>query len=209
MMEAVMNIQHKYHVIILMAGKSSRFGQPKAFLPFDENHNFIQNLLHQYIEAGINQIVLVTNTLLVNELEMNLPGNLPKEKIKIIVNPDIESNRFYSLKLALQNMELSYPVFIQNIDNPFTSSDLINEMKGKIQENQYVAPGYQGKRGHPILLSKEILKFIIEFDSVNENLRDLLEDFICEEVPTDDTRLMANINTREEYVKYFNHELPV
>lgn len=203
-----MDVKSKYNAIILMAGKSSRFGQPKAFLPFNPELNFIQNLIHQYTRAGIENIVLVTHAQLIKKLKKQIQENLYANSIKIVCNIRPVSDRFYSLKLGLNNIDSTYPAFIQNIDNPFTTSALLNQMKEKLETGKYVVPVYLGKRGHPILLSKEILQHIRNIKSDSEDLRVILEQFLFEEVLTGDENLLANINTEEDYLNYFKHEIP-
>ncbi|MDP1725259.1 MAG: NTP transferase domain-containing protein [Bacteroidota bacterium] len=204
-----MDVKNKYSAIILMAGKSARLGQPKAWLSFDPEFNFIQNLVYQYTQAGIENIVLVTHSQLIKQLKKQIHENLNANSIKIVCNIRPVSDRFYSIKLGLNNIDNSFPVFIQNIDNPFTTSGLLNQMKAKIEPGKYVVPVYLGKKGHPVLLSKEILQHIKEIKSDSEDLRVILEKFSFEEVPVDDEKLLANINTEEDYIKYFNHAIPV
>ncbi len=204
-----MEPQDKYKVIVLMAGKSSRFGQPKAFLPFNKDRNFIQNLLFQYREAGIEEIILVTNVSVLKELEKQLQENLFDGSLKIVINPEPESDRFFSLKLALKNMDICCSAFIQNIDNPFISSELISKMRNKIKPGKYVVPSFLGKKGHPVLLSKEILQYLSTIMSDSENLKEILAEFAFEEVFVDDESVLANINTKEDYFNYFNYAIPV
>lgn len=204
-----MDTKSKYNAIILMAGKSSRFGQPKAFLPFNREFNFIQNLIYQYTRAGIENMVLVTHAQLIKGLKKHIQENMYGGNIKIVCNIRPESDRFYSLKLGLNHIDLNCPAFIQNIDNPFTTSALLNQMKDKIETGKYVVPVYSGKKGHPILLSKEILQHIRDIKSDNEDLRVVLEQFPFEKVLVDNENLLANINTEEDYLKYFNHAIPV
>ncbi len=204
-----MDIINKYSAIILMAGKSSRFGQPKAWLPFNHDYNFIQNLIYQYTRAGIENIVLVTHAQLIKKLKQQIHENLFADSIKIVCNIRPVSDRFYSLKLGLNNMDTAGSAFIQNIDNPFTTSDLINQMKAKIEPGKFVVPVYLNKKGHPILLSKEIIQYIREIKSDSEDLRNVLENFSFEAVSVDDEKILANINTEEDYLKYFNHAIPV
>ncbi len=205
MNDRIINDSENSSAIILSAGKSERFGEPKALLPFDETNSFLQKLILEYFKAGIKNIIVVINKDL-NEAVLNQIRILPTEmSISIIDNANPEAGRFSSIKLAADFLETNRHAFIQNIDNPFTSSDLIMKMLSEIKLEHYVVPIYNGENGHPVFLSNSVLQKIRALKSTDGNLREVLKEFSSIKINTEDANIHANINIPEDYLKYFNH----
>lgn len=190
--------------IILSAGKSGRYGSPKALISFDEKHSFLQKIALEYFDSGVRNIVLVINSEIEKEI-LNEICTLPKEmKITVVINPHPEEGRFSSIRLAVNAIGDSQNVFIQNIDNPFTTAELLTKMLDKSGEGDFIVPVYHGTNGHPVLISEIVLKHILAMKSDVGNLREVLEKFKSVNVEFFDPNILANINTLEEYSKYFN-----
>jgi molybdenum cofactor cytidylyltransferase len=192
--------------IILSAGKSERFGKPKAFLQFLEKQTFLEKLIQVYLDAGIKKIIVVTNEDIIREMERIVVKFRNNSDILLIMNKHPEAGRFSSIQLGLEGTGEHVAAFIQNIDNPFTTPSLLENMKSKLEQRMYVVPVFQGVKGHPVLLSSGIINHIREIAGENANLRDILNEFDGMEVNADDERIHANINTEADYHKYFAHE---
>jgi len=65
---------------------------------------------------------------------------------------------------------------------------------------------YKGKSGHPVLLGSEILKNISLIEKSDFNLRNYLNDYKRIEVISNDDKTIVNINTLNDYQKYFKNE---
>ncbi len=196
---------HDVSAIVLSAGKSERFGKPKAFLAFNQTNTFIQHLIFEYYHAGICNIIIVTNKDLLDEMNrqiQNIPANI---NINIVVNTHTELGRFSSIKRAVDTINTGCNAFIQNIDNPFTTTILLRRMMDAFVEGSYVVPTFDNERGHPVLVSHKIIQHIKEMDMMDTNLRDVLSQFPVIEIQADDPTIHANINTPEAYIMYFNH----
>ncbi len=198
----------KFSAIILSAGKSERFGTPKALLHFDKNNSFLQKLLFEYSETGIKDIIIVINASLEMSLENQIQTLPPELKITALINPHPEKGRFSSIELAVNAVKKSHLAFIQNIDNPFTTAELLRQMITKTDDCNYVVPVYNGEKGHPVLLSAKILNCIRKMKSSDGNLRELLDKFPSAELCVRNPNILANINTKDDYLKYFSHAAP-
>jgi len=193
--------------IILSAGKSVRFGQPKAFLPFDEGKSFLQKIIDDYINSGIDNIILVINPLLSEEINNQIKNISRRINLKIVINNFPDKGRFTSIKLALAELDHGYHSFIQNIDNPFISSDLLIAMASKISNGNFIVPVYNKVKGHPVLLSTSIINRIRNINLQDLNLKEILKEYTSISIDCDDPKIIANINTREDYLKYFTSYL--
>jgi CTP:molybdopterin cytidylyltransferase MocA len=184
--------------IILSGGLSARMKKHKALLRFSAQQNFMQHIIEEYHNAGITNIVVVKNIdINSDELQIELP------EVSIVDNPSPEKGRLYSIQLGLKKSTGAEHYFIQNIDNPFVTSDLINNLFAVKASADYVAPQFQNMGGHPILISSVIAKEILSLKEYNKTLRDVLKGFTCRKLHADNEHCILNINLPSDYEKLF------
>lgn len=183
-------------VIILAAGNSERMGKPKHLLPFSEEDTFIEHIIKVYQKTVISKMIVVVNDSFPKQ------QSLLDNSIQIVVNSNPELGRFHSIRLGLKEVN-NTPVFIQNIDNPFVNAGLLMQMQMGLTETDFAVPVYNGKGGHPILFSSQIIHPLINNFSEESNLNVVLKSFKRKDVIVQDPYIHVNINTREEYRKYF------
>jgi CTP:molybdopterin cytidylyltransferase MocA len=199
-----MKIHDDISAVILSAGYSTRMKTPKAFLKFDQNKTFLEHIIETYILSGISNIILVINPDLENHVEYLILKNKYEHYIKLVVNHFAERGRFYSLKLGLLNTEHPY-TFLQNIDNPFISMNLLESMINVSGHSGLVVPACHGRDGHPLLLSKFVVNTLLNHHGNDFNLKIELNQGLFKKVILDwpDKHVLMNINTEDEYQKYF------
>lgn len=186
-------------VVVLAAGKSQRMGKEKALLKYNSNSIFFEKIIETYIEAGVQNISMVVNPNLYRIISTGFFKN--SKKISILVNRSPELGRMYSIQLGIEQ-HISKHIFIQNIDNPFVSNELIEKLRENYKENHYVSPYYNNKGGHPILLCKNIAEQLLRMPDVS--LRIALSNFNKIKLPVDDSSILTNINTPEAYKRNFS-----
>lgn len=186
-------------VIILAAGRSERMKKIKALLPFDVKETFIERIVSTYSTWGCGEIVLVTNPEAQKEMEkLEL---IPKE-VKVVINHNLELERFFSVKLGLAALRNSVYCFVQNIDNPFIDSSVLDLLYQNRSEKAYVSPVFLKKRGHPVLLNRQGIRTISECADHASNLKEVLRTMECRTVEMPDDRVLININSPVEYQRY-------
>jgi molybdenum cofactor cytidylyltransferase len=193
--------QEKPSCIILAAGNSKRMGIPKSFLRFNEELTFIEHIIDVYNFLGKMKVLLVVNPTFYKDssrFRINLPASC-----KIVLNAHPEFGRLYSLKLGLTNVGVKSPVFIQNVDNPFVSKETLLVLQESLPGFEVVVPKINGSTGHPVLIGLQVQKAILSSVDHNLNLRDLLKSFSFTPVRVEDPGVLVNINTKEDYLKYF------
>jgi molybdenum cofactor cytidylyltransferase len=188
--------------IILAGGESRRMKRSKAFLKFDDNISFLEKIIDEYRTAGVYKIVLVINVSIPNNENKQILSQLD-DKITIVYNKHTEKGRQYSIKLGLSFINESDNCFIQNIDNPFVNANLLKNMISIIKFGSYISPTYKGKGGHPVLISSLICKHILEKEEASLTLRDILKEFNKITIPSNRS-VLININTNDDYKKYFS-----
>lgn len=195
-------MKNSVSVIILAAGQSKRMNRPKPFLAFDEMKNFIEKIASTYITAGIEKIIVVVNPAIESEVSKLLRNKFSDCKLEVIVNSYPERGRFYSIQLGLEKADTEY-CFIQNIDNPFVTKDLLRNMCRMIKQGAYVVPVFKNEKGHPVIISAEVMNHCRKLSGNDFNLRDELQMFEEIRLVWDEKNILANINTEDEYQKYF------
>lgn len=195
---------HEAGVVILAAGMSERMKELKAFLPYDENTRFIEKILSTYSDWGCSEIVVVTNPESLQQMKQT--GMIPSA-VTIIVNDHMELERFYSVKLGLGAIRKSSFCFIQNVDNPLITPQILDLLYDHRSYEKYVSPVFKNKRGHPVLLNRENINHILNWPVNSANFREVLNTMECSKVEMPDDRVLININSPEDYQRFFNKVL--
>ncbi|RLD76154.1 MAG: hypothetical protein DRJ10_14025 [Bacteroidetes bacterium] len=193
-------MKNNYSVVILAAGKSSRMGTAKFLLKYDKATTFLEQIIKEYEAFACKEINVVLNEkgaeLLKNEF-VNF-----SDKIKIVINYHPEWERFYSLKLGLQELDKKQKVFIHNVDNPFVNHMVLQSLIDNTPGFDYSVPTHNGRGGHPILLSEKVIKSIVDEKENSLNLKEYLSSFKKKSVNVSDEKVLINMNTKKEYNSY-------
>lgn len=187
-------------VIILAAGYSSRMERPKLALSFDKNLTFLEKIIQEYYQFGCKEIIIVLNKegeYLANRLFLKL------KNARIVLNEHPEWERFYSVKLGLQGLSQQHPVFIHNVDNPFVNTKILESLLSQDVNTDYIVPSFDGKGGHPILISNKVCQALISAEKNDLVLSDFLKGYDKKRVIVDDKRILININTHTKYQEFF------
>lgn len=194
-------IEKNFSVIVLAAGKSLRMGMSKSFLKFNEQETFIEHIVNEYLDFGCKQVVIVTNNTDIKWFIKNV-HKFP-ENNRIIINHHPEWHRFYSLKTGAKRLKNVHPVFVHNVDNPFVNQDVLNKLSKTINKADYISPEIDGKGGHPFLISENIIHDLRSIQEDQIHLKEFLNQYPKMKVQVEDEKVLVNINTIDEYRKYF------
>ena len=201
-MKQYIKIKKEFSAIILAAGKSSRMGIPKLSLKYDDSNIFIEHIINEYRSFGCKEIVIVVNEtgnnfLIENKIQF-------PDKVKIVINEHPDWHRFYSLKIGAKSLSEFTMAFIHNVDNPFVNCKVLNKLLKNIDTADYIHPEFNGKGGHPILLSEKIINDVRTTQEDQLHFKDFLNQYSKMKVQVDDEKVLVNINTMEEYKRFFN-----
>jgi CTP:molybdopterin cytidylyltransferase MocA len=183
--------------VILSAGSSVRMGTHKALLKFEVEKTFIQKITETYLLAGIEQIIVVVNAelyKLINESEFAL-----SEKVMLVINDKPELGRFYSLQTGIKYLKPGNSCFFQNIDNPFTAIELLDELIIHKEEADVIIPTFHKKSGHPVLINPSVVKGISTGIDSEMRIDVFLKRFTEKRIAFQDQRIQLNINSPEDY----------
>ncbi len=178
------------NTIILSAGLSSRMAQPKALLRFGST-TFLENIYSEFSKVSDRVVVVVSPHLYYKLKEKQI-----LQDAEFVFNQRLIYGRFYSVYLGVKKLGPGN-TFIQNVDTPGVRHATLSQMIKVLESEAYVVPVYKGQSGHPVLISSEISRQILEVKDNYEamNLKNFLEQFKRIELEVDDEFVVLNVNT--------------
>lgn len=185
--------------ILLAAGKSTRMGSLKGLLPWHGTTLF-EHQLKALERASLDEIIVVLGfqAELFNRIAKNYP-------VKIVYNQHFLSGKCSSILCGLQAIEkVSLPILITAVDQP-TNPEIINRLAESLQNSnaQIAVPVYKEKRGHPVLFSERMLSELLSITEETQGLRGIFQKYKHNvlEVPVNNSGILLNLNTYEDYEK--------
>ena len=180
--------------VLLAAGKSSRMGSCKPLLPLGDG-TVIERCLNTLHHGGVNEIVVVVS---INGEDIARAAR--NHSVQIVVNPDEPGDMASSIRVGRDSTTpetsgiivalCDYPLVV-----PGTVQALIDQHA--MHPECIITPTCQGRRGHPLLLPRSILEELTE----GKTLRDVLKKDAARihEVPLDDTGILIDMDTSDDY----------
>jgi molybdenum cofactor cytidylyltransferase len=181
--------------IILAAGKSERMGTPKALLRF-RGKSFLEHVLHAVKQSSVTHVVVVVGRHWKEIQEaMGPPSPL------LVFNPNYEQGMSTSIQAGIRALppEASAAVLLL-VDHPLIKPQTIDKLIGSLRPGSIIVPVYGGRRGHPVLFSKDALEEVLELgpdQGANAVLR--RDPGRVVEVPVDDAGTLRDIDTPEDF----------
>lgn len=185
--------------ILLAAGYSSRMGGLKALLPWN-GKTLIEHQLVEMKNSYLTQTIVVLGW----QASLLLPY-IENSYAKVMLNPRYQLGKTESIKTGLKGISKNAQcVLLINIDQPVTEQ-VINRLIEQYTEKNanIIIPICNGKRGHPILFSAELIGELSQIKEESKGLREIIqrrEEDICE-LELDDPSILFNFNTVEDFNK--------
>jgi molybdenum cofactor cytidylyltransferase len=172
--------------IILAAGASRRMGQPKALIPWGDR-TLLSWELDELLRSSVDDIVVV-----VGRRAEDVRRSLGDGARYCVFNARWPQGRATSLAkgaeaLVADGRATPQAVVIQNVDQP-SRADIIDALVSELQESgaEAVQPSYQGKAGHPVVLSGALIPELLAVTEETLGLRAVLERHPPRLLPMDD-----------------------
>lgn len=185
--------------ILLAAGESSRMGSLKAMLPW-RGVPLIEHQIRCLIDAGVNQVVVVLG----HEANLLKPIVESVYGADWVVNSDYLLGKTTSIKAGFKYLTIprTKQVVLLSVDQPRRPDSVRALLERHTSSYSTITiPTYQGKGGHPIVLSASVLP---EVAKIEEETRGLLAVVRRHADETDrfeinDPSLVWDLNTPEQY----------
>jgi molybdenum cofactor cytidylyltransferase len=171
-------------------------GRPKALIPY-QGSTFLEHLMAvtRHPAVGVTRIVLGAGA---DELQRLLKLAAPT----VVINPDWEQGQLSSIQAGLRSLAglSTEGMVLCPVDHPLVSAKLVEELIAKFYAHRtegktIVVPTYDGRRGHPIILSSALYGELLEAP-VDKGARAVVWAHQAEvlEVPTGEEGVLLNIN---------------
>ncbi len=187
--------------LILAAGRSERMNRQKFMLDFGNGRVFLEQLAAVYAGFGCHEIVIVLNPegmAFIQQAELSLPP-----QAITVVNKNPELGRFGSIKAGMAAFSKPSPVFIQNVDSPFINEALLTAMQDGFDSCDYLQARFGNKGGHPVLVSPQIARAVLQETQNDVPLKDFLKPYLGKTLEWHGAEICVNINWPEDYEMYF------
>jgi len=141
--------------IILAAGMSKRFQQPKQLVKY-KGKFLLEHVLSAAIGSNLKNIYLVLGHHKDAILE-TLSGLFDFSSLKVVFNPEYEKGLGRSLRAGMEAIDVTIPsVMFLLGDQPMVDSQMINNLLTNYwnSEMEICAPTYGDRRGNPTIFSK-------------------------------------------------------
>lgn len=177
-------------------------GTPKALLDAG-GRSFLARILGSLKEGGAEPLIVV-----VRSLEDPISDEARSLGGKAILNPDPSAGPVSSLQAGIRRLpEDAQGVLFAPVDHPLFSPATVRALMAGFMDSgaPLVVPAFEGWRGHPVLFGRALFPELLEED-LPEGARTVVRRYLSErlQLAVDDPGILANIDTPEEYEKYFS-----
>jgi molybdenum cofactor cytidylyltransferase len=168
-------------------------GRPKALLPIG-GRAFLENILDAISHTSIEHTIVVLGHHR-EQIERSL--RLPA----VVFNPVYEQGMITSFQAGIRGLSWDTSgAFLFLVDHPLVEPATIEAMIMNLAPNRIVLPTFEGRRGHPVLFSTEVLEEILALSSseganivVRKNPSRIVE------VPVNSPGILVDIDTPEQF----------
>ena len=183
--------------IIVAAGYSFRMKRFKPLLPLGGS-TVLEQAVHSFLDRGIKDIRVVVGHR-ANEL---LPV-LDRLGVQAIVNPNFAEGMFSSVTVGVKSLPPEVVgFFLLPVDNPIVNRHTLETLQKAFFSTEYgiIYPSFQGKRGHPPLISRRYINEVLTWNKPG-GMRAMLEQFEHDALEVDvvDQGILLDMDTLEDY----------
>ena len=197
----VHEVQRSIGAVVLAAGMATRMGQMKVLLPWADDRTIIEHIVRQLTLARIDpdNVVVVTG----NEAA-RVKDVLQNTGVTVVHNPLYSTGEMLSsLKIGLETMPAYVSATLAVLgDQPRIEPKTVQMVTGAYAEGagQIVAPSFQMRRGHPLLLDRRYWREMLELpvDGSPRQVINAHKDDITY-VLVDNDSVLKDVDTPEAY----------
>lgn len=186
--------------MLLSAGLSGRMKKFKPLLMY-KGDSFVQNIVLK-LSSVCGKIIIVTGYE-AKEVEKNINKLNLQSKIDFVFNPDFEKEMFTSLKSGLRKAGEADWILYHFVDQPGLPTEFYSEFLKQIDdEHNWIQPAIKKRRGHPILIKKELFELILKALD-GSNLREISGSPIVKKKywECNYSEIFQDVDTEEDYLK--------
>jgi molybdenum cofactor cytidylyltransferase len=151
--------------IILAAGASVRFGQPKQLIELRGKY-LVEWVLDAALKSRLDLVVLVLGHEYQSILQA-LGTKVRRPRLEVVINHKYHEGQSSSLKAGLESVRKTFSSIMYLLaDQPMINSKTINLLLDQFPESEkeICVPVFEGQRGNPTIFKRPIYKEIMMID---------------------------------------------
>ncbi len=198
--DPISEVQRPVSAIVLAAGLSSRMastGQHKVLLPWTNGKTILEHIIDQLLLARIDHITVVTGS------RADEIGVLAEKRgASVVFNPRYQTGEMLSsLKAGLKAQPAHIAAALVVLgDQPRIQPKIVGQVTMAYAEGQgdLIAPSYQMRRGHPILIDR---RYWGEFLALPDDgsPRDVINQHPVTHINVDNDSVLRDVDTPDDY----------
>lgn len=195
----VYELQRSVGAIVLAAGQASRMGSAKVLLPWTKQHNILEHIIQQLHRTRVDHIRVVTGWYADDVKEIS-----KKMGVKSVHNRAYKTGEMVSsLKTGLRAMPDNVEAVLVVLgDQPRIQPKVIHQVLTAYAEGKsdLIAPSYQMRRGHPILIGRKYWSELLELRNY-QSPRDVINAHASNihYVTVDTDSVLQDVDTPQDY----------
>ena len=131
-------------VVILAAGRSTRFGSQKMTHRLADGKTILQTCIEQYQRVSSNVSVVINN-------DSILERSLKDSNVNIVVAKNADKGMSQSLIAGMQNQTNVDAWLIALGDMPYIKTSTLEKLTTQSAKNNIIVPVCDGRRGNPVI----------------------------------------------------------
>jgi molybdenum cofactor cytidylyltransferase len=143
--------------VVLAAGRSSRMGRAKATLPLDATDTFLTRIVRTFLEAGVDDVVVVVGHEADAIVSSFSASGLPA---RFVVNHDYDRGQWSSLVAGLGVVDRPgvSATLMTLVDVPLVTADTVRAVLACYRRTHapVVRPTAGSRHGHPLLVDRSL-----------------------------------------------------
>jgi molybdenum cofactor cytidylyltransferase len=184
--------------IVLAAGESQRFGQPKQLLPLGDK-TMIQHVVDIALDSPIEQLIIVLGC-----RAPEIRASIADRPVQVVVNDRWRSGLSSSVQAGLVAVkpEMGAALFVL-ADQPGLTTEVVARLVERYRETRapVVVPTHRGRRGNPVLFDRSLFAELMQVKG-DQGGRQLISEHrgALEEIEVETEAIFTDIDTAEDYL---------
>jgi molybdenum cofactor cytidylyltransferase len=193
--------------VILAAGRSTRFGRPKALLPVEPSGpTFVARLVTVFRSASIDEVVVVGR-----REDVRLQTAVREAAARFLVNVDADRGQLSSLLTAIDAVDRPNVrgLIVMPVDMPLIQAGTIATVRDRFLERSppIARATFGGRHGHPVIFGSSVFDELRRADPntgakavVHAHAGDVLD------VEVNDPGVLRDVDTVQDYRELFGRD---